>query len=324
MQSIAFIVNGTLKRRHAFYRQAKAMRALRDFRQVEFFESNYAGHMEALTKEAVRDGFTYIIAVGGDGSLNEVVNGLMQAATANGEPDERLLGATGLGVVPLGTGNDFVKTAGLEGGLSQLNELLENRSTVKIDIGRLEYRDAEQQAAGRWFVNITDVGIGGLVARKISQSGKWLGSNLTYFKSITESFLSYKKTRVRCYNHQFEWEGKLLSLVMAKGKYFGSGLCIAPGAKLDDGEYFVVILGDVSILDYLLNLSKVRAGKLLDHPQVFYHAFPEMTVEGLEGPCEIDMDGEFIGYTPARFSLLARKVNFLMPPASAAQNVQPA
>ena len=150
----------------------------------------------------------------------------------------------------------------------------------------------------RYFINITDVGLAGYIVQNIDLSGTFINGYLTYQKAIIQTFLTYKHIKVRLESAEMNWEGSILSLIMAKGKFFGTGLCIAPHANIDDGKLGLVLIGDVSLWDYIRNLGKLKKGLKLEHPEASYHTIGGCKITPIEGECPIDMDGEFVGYAP--------------------------
>ena len=293
----AFIIKGTLKAKPLF----KELES--NFSAYAIFETKRAAHAIELAKDAVEKNYTHIIAVGGDGTLSEVVNGMLLSGKKN---------LPVLGCLSYGTANDFCKTARLNGTVRQLKNLIEKNSVKKVDAGKVSFTDKNGNSAERYFINIGDIGIGGCIVENINNSSKILGANGTFFLETVKTLFTYKKTRMKCRCEEFEWEGKTLSMVMANAKYFGSGLCIAPDAKLDDGKFSIVVLGDVTIIDYLKNLNKLKRGEKFIHPEIFYKETNEIKITPLEGKVPIDLDGEFIGYAPAIFKVVPAKINFLM------------
>ena len=129
-------------------------------------------------------------------------------------------------------------------------------------------------------------------------------------KAIVFTFLDYKHRSVRITAESFSWEGKVLLVVMANGRYFGSGLCIAPQAEPDDGKLQLVLLANVSLLDYIKHQGEVRRGELITHPEVTYLQSSYCNIEPLE-ECTIDMDGEFVGYGPIETGIVKHGMRFL-------------
>jgi diacylglycerol kinase family enzyme len=162
-------------------------------------------------------------------------------------------------------------------------------------------------------MNITDVGMGGETVLKLQQSKiPALGPDINYFWAITTTLATYEKVQIRASGDDFLWEGKAINFVVANGKYFGNGLGIAPDASVTDGKFEIVIIGDVSLLDYFKNLGKVKKSEKLLHPEVHYFQLDKVTIESMETrKISIDMDGEFIGYAPMTLINLQQKINFI-------------
>lgn len=296
---IIFIVKGLLRNKTSLIQEIKT-----NFRGSEIVETTRAFHAVELAKNAVEENYSHLIAVGGDGTLSEVVNGMLLSGREH---------LPVLGLLAFGTANDFSKTAGLNGSITQLKNLIEKNEHTKIDIGQIRFTDVNQKPAERYFINIADIGIGGCIVENINKSKKLLGANGTFFMETLKAMFSYRRTKVKYSSEEFQWEGKTLSMVIANGKYFGSGLCIAPDASLSDGKFGTVILGDVTIIDYLRNLSGVKKGKKIINPEVFYKKTSALEIIPMEASCPIDVDGEFIGYAPALFKVLPKKIDFLKP-----------
>lgn len=232
--------------------------------------------------------YTHIIIAGGDGSINEAVNGILKSTRTD----------VVLGILPCGTGNDFVKTTGSPQTVEGLLNAIDNNSVQTIDVGHAEFTGTDGHTQERYFANITDVGLGGLAAQLLSSTPKWFGSFLTYQYIILRSFLSYKPQPIHVKADTFTYAGDIMNFVMANGKYFGSGLGVAPDAGLQDGRLNGVVIGPIGFWDYLKNLSRIRACKKVEHPQLQYHTFTTLTIQSAEAEVPIDMDGEFVGFLP--------------------------
>ncbi|MBN4061911.1 MAG: hypothetical protein COA57_00420 [Flavobacteriales bacterium] len=304
MMKAAFIVKGTINRKEKFLRDVDLLKQKAFFDTIEIFETQRKLHAIELAKDATEKGFSHVIAIGGDGTNNEVLNGIMQANT------EAL---PVMGCLPYGSANDFVLSAGLNDDIHQFIQLIEQNKSKRIDIGKVDFQGKEGLPVTRYYMNISDIGLGGYTVEKMGKTKPVFGTAFTFFRVILESFLTYKKTPLRCFNDSFNWEGKSLMLVVANGNFFGNGLCVAPDAKLDDGKLNLVILGDVSTFDYIKNLGNLKKCRKIQHPEVSYHKIESIEVDSGDHPCPIDMDGEFIGYGPATFSVVPKKVEFLMP-----------
>jgi diacylglycerol kinase (ATP) len=296
MFKLGFILNGRNGRKKHFYNDLKHIR--QSLKNIEFnvIETNQTGHASSIASEFITEGYTHLIAVGGDGTLNEVVNGIMK------NYKEEII----LGVLPYGTANDFVKSIDLPLNLVDLFEAISKENYRKIDLGLIDCSEGK-----RYFINIADIGIGAEVVKRVNKSKKLLGSYFTFFKAIIETFLVYKNKGITCKTADWEYTGKINSLVIANGKYFGSGLCIAPDAKLDNGQFSIVISGDITLKDYLKNVSKIKKGNLVNHPFVEYKSATNLELTAPQ-PCGIEADGEFVGYSPATIQVIPKKLNLLI------------
>jgi len=273
--------------------------------QVEIRKSTLENSFQELTMNAINKGVDYLILVGGDGSINEGVNGYFDA---NSELREKVI----LGVYPAGSGNDFSKSLGVGNDLEQLLLLVKNASFKKIDVGLMHFNNVDNTPGKRYFINIADIGIGGYVANKISDSKKRLGADFTYTKALIQSFFKYKKQKVQLTSKDYNWSGKMMSICMANGKYFGSGMCIAPDASLTDGKMQLVIIGEVSLYDYLKNIPKIKKGHKVVHKEIEYSFAEKCEITAMDNPCPIDMDGEYVGTTPLKTEVISNQLKMLL------------
>jgi YegS/Rv2252/BmrU family lipid kinase len=312
---IAFLINRTVRKHDKIVREIETVFKGMD---IKFFHSEYPAHIMALAGTAIQRGYKYIIAVGGDGTLNESINGIIQAFKVGLSDSPESYNWEGvadikIGLLPAGTGNDFSRTTGITGKAEHLLALIKGNRTQQVDIGLASFVSIKDLPVHRFFINITDVGMGGVVVKSIAKKHPFLSGTMLYNYTIMKTFLTYDKSGVKCHNDEFQWEGKVMNLVVANGKYFGGGLGVAPEASINDGQFSVVILGNINLVDYLRYLGDVRACRKIVHPEVHYHSFDKLTIESNDGkPLAIDMDGEFVGYAPMTVVNLPRKVNIFM------------
>jgi diacylglycerol kinase (ATP) len=266
--------------------------------------TNGNGHAIELSKNAVIGRTDYLIAAGGDGTMNEVINGAMLVERSK---REKLI----VGLYPLGSGNDFARTMKLTNNIDNLYTLIKTNSVLPIDIGRLEYKRINDDDAVRYFNNIADIGLGAEVAKRVNEGKKMYGPNFDFFKATVAGFLNYKRKQLKLESESFNWSGSLLILCLANGKYFGSGLGIAPHAEVDDGKISITLAGNVGVFEYLKNLWKIRKGQFVKHPELFYKEVNCCTIEPIGEPCLIETDGEMIGKIPLKATILEHEINFL-------------
>jgi YegS/Rv2252/BmrU family lipid kinase len=256
------------------------------------------GDATRLTREALRAGAELVVAVGGDGTINEVVNGFF-----DGEGPVRP-GAS-FAVLPAGTGGDFVRTLGVPRDLRAAAEALRRAPERVIDIGRLRHARPDGSEALRHFVNIASFGISGLVDRYVNQSGKALGGKVSFALASLRAGLRYQNAAVRLEVDGAVKEGRIYTVAVANGRFFGGGMKVAPAAELDDGAFDVVTMGDMSLGDMLLHGLDIYSGKHLRHPKVSVTRARRVRAEPLGGAeVLLDVDGEQPGRLPATFELL--------------------
>ena len=296
MTSVLFIVHGRLRNSESWKRIWRQLSTCNEWGATVYF-SEYQGHAAHLVKEKIGDGsYAALIACGGDGTLHDCLNGLMEAK-AN----------VPMGILALGTGNDFVKSIGLSGTWDEVHLALQAHQTMSCDVMRLETSHSV-----KYGLNVADIGIGGEIVQRLSEDSRWMGSFLTYQKNIIKAFFRFKpRPATYCLDGKSKQSDRLFLLAICNASWFGSGLCIDPDAKVNDGILNVVLVNDISLVDYIRQLPSLRKGTRLKHPAVSYQSAQLITIDGAGWP--IDCDGEFIGYSPLKVELMRDAVNILKP-----------
>lgn len=303
MKKIHFVINGRFKHTERTIKEIEEAFGSEFLVWVSVTNGN--GHAIELSQNAVLSGTDYLIAAGGDGTMSEVINGIMQVEKSK---RENLI----VGLYPFGSGNDFARTLKLSKKLSDLRMLIQDDSTVMIDLGKLEYKNMKGENAVRYFNNIADIGLGAEVAKRVNEGKKIYGPNFDFFKATVLGFLNYRRKQLKIESENFNWSGRLLILCLANGKYFGSGLGIAPHAKVNDGKFSITLAAEVSLLDYLKNLKRIRKCLPVNHPQIIYKEVESCTIEPIGKECLIEADGEAIGKIPLKATLLHKEIKFLV------------
>ena len=302
MKTISFILHGKHLHKHSIQKEAQDVFE-NEFNLI-FHTTQSSRQAEELARESVNDGTNYLIAVGGDGTMHEVINGIM---TCSKEKRENLI----VGLLPVGSGNDFARSMKLSKQVADLYSMIKNDKHNKIDVGMIECRNMKDEKKTVYFSNIADVGLGAEVAKKVNEGNKTYGPNLAFFSATLTTFLEYKKKKVRITSEGFNYEGNILILCLANAKYFGSGLGIAPHADFNDGKIAITLAGDVTLTDYLKNIFKIRKCQIVNHPQIQYGKVDSILVEPIGQPCLIEADGEMIGKIPLKAQMLKEEINFL-------------
>ena len=300
MSRISFIIHG--KHKHNNKLISNIRNVFGTSYEIIFCFTEKPLHAIELAKEAVLSGSKYIIGVCGDGTLNEIINGVMLSGNKE----------VTVGLLPNGTGNDFAKTVNVQNDIGLLKKMIESSSVKNLDLGLVTYTNTNGNRTQRYFDNIADIGIGGFTAQKMAGSSKRLGAFITFQWAIVSTFFAYKHQYAKINADDFTYEGKILSCIAANGKYFGAGLGIAPDAKPDDGLFEIVLASEISLWDYLKNLGKVRKCEKINHPYMRYFTAKEITIETPE-KLPVDMDGEFIGYSPIQIKMVPEALKFICP-----------
>lgn len=307
MVKISFILHGRIRGKESVKKSLNDRFSVSY--EVLFYETTHPRHAGELALAALNDGCDFMISVGGDGTVNEMVNAYLGAGG-------REKYKTVLGALPYGTGNDFARGLGINRDFDQLEGLIANNQIRILDAGSMQFPQADGSIRTSYFDNIADLGIGADVVVKVNGVNlrkKLLGGTLTFFLSVLITFFTYKPKKIRVTWKDFEWEGSVLSFVVANGSFFGSGLGVAPDAKQDDGMFQVVIFADLSILDYLKNYGRVRNSKHVIHPEAHYYQASEITLQSLGNLAIVEADGEIAGQAPVTFTCLPAALPFLAP-----------
>jgi diacylglycerol kinase (ATP) len=285
-----------------FDRIAQAVRAV--VGDVEHAFTERAMHASDLTREALRAGHDLVIAVGGDGTVNEVVNGFFHPAHP-GEPAKPIRPGAALAMLPRGTGGDFRRSIGLDGDLSRCAARLRGARGA-IDVGRVDYTGKDGELAGRYFINVGEVGVGARVVDIANRSSKKLGGKMTFKLASLRALAGWNDVRIRTvFDGGLAENLSVTTLVIANGKYFGGGMMVAPEARLDDGQFHVTIWSGYGLSDFILKGASMYDGSHVRLKGTRTRTARMVRVEPRDRePVGIEVDGERLGQLPATFSIL--------------------
>ncbi|MDP8928302.1 MAG: diacylglycerol kinase family lipid kinase [Actinomycetota bacterium] len=259
------------------------------------------GHAGALAREAIEErGIRFIVAVGGDGTVHEIVNGIVDP-----EP-----GARGdhfvLGVVPAGSGCDFARTFGLDRSPERLARHLDGAEFYPIDLGRVRLNGRDDLPRTVLFANVAEAGYGGVVVERANRLPRFLGAS-RYLFGVFAAIRHFGVRPARLVLDHTEVSGTLSNLVVANGQFFGGGMKVAPRAVPDDGR-FNVQLWRGSPKDVFLMTPRIRKGEHVPHPEIQEYQSSRVEVHADE-PLLVEADGEVLGTTSAIFDLLPKALN---------------
>jgi len=272
------------------------------------------GQMDAaeLTRKALRDGYGCIVAVGGDGTVNEVVNGFFE----NGKP---ITDGACFGVIPRGTGGDFRKAFGWDGALKSALERLRGEATQPFDVGHLEYVGHDGKVHHRYFANICSLGVSGLVDKEVNQSSKALGGKLSFMLGSVKALLKYsdRPVKFRCDDTPFQ-QATVTAIAVANGRYFGGGMMVAPDADTSDGLFDITIWSGYTIMDFAIKSKAIYDGSHVKFPgtrTLQCRTFEADSVDGSE--VLLDVDGEQPGKLPCKMEVLPGAIRLKVASAAA-------
>jgi len=254
-------------------------------------------HATALTRQALRDGYDVVVSLGGDGLVNEVVNGFFEERRAT-NPNATL------GVLPFATGADFVKTVGIPRDFREAVRHLDAASTRSCDLGLISCESVDGQPLARYFINVAEFGVGADVVDRVNRTTKRFGGKVSFTWGILRTIPFYKNKIISyTIDKAAETEARLNNFIVANGRYFGAGLKPAPNAEIDDGLFDISIIGDMGLFESVSNLGKLRDGTYLENPHVSSKRGTQVSAR-CSKPVLIEADGEVIGKLPATFNLL--------------------
>jgi YegS/Rv2252/BmrU family lipid kinase len=296
--------------RIAFIIHSKSAKARNSFAEISSqiihehvaFHTTGIGSAHEIALGCIKEGYTHLAVLGGDGTLNEVFNGMIQSGK---NADELPI----LCIHPCGTGNDFARNLNLseksEAFLRRLNE----GSVQYSDGGVVQYTNLIGRVEMRYFINAMDVGLGGLISQRVNQYRRGRLAFLSYQRGILRTIPFYFKTYMTVKTEEHIYSGPAMSVVVANGKWFGNGLGIAPHADVSDGVLNCVILGRVNLWDYMLNLHSIIRCRPIQHKEIHYKAANEIEIKGEPSPLELD--GEYVGFSPASIRVIPRAIRLL-------------
>jgi diacylglycerol kinase family enzyme len=213
-----------------------------------------------------------------------------------------------LATIPIGTGMDFVRTHGISNTFDEAVRVAAGDRTRTIDVGRVEH-----SRGVRYLANVGSVGMSGAVAQRVNGMAKPLGGKATYFYALTRVFFEWRNTPISVeLADGTTREGAMHDVIVANGKWHGGAMLLAPEAEPDDGHFDIVLIGDVNKRDFVTTVPKIYNGSYLAHPKVELLRSAGVAVDAPE-PLPIELDGEQVGSTPARFEVVPRALQVRVP-----------
>lgn len=250
-----------------------------------------AGHAIELAKAAANKGCKLVVSVGGDGTINEVVNGLYEAGG---------LKEVMLGIVSTGTGADYIRTLGIPRVYDEACKLFLQPKTRVVDIGVIEFTGNQGK---RIFVNFAGLGFDAEIVKATTKTFKATGAMASYLLGLLFTLVSYQNKEVSITVNGEVEERKIVTILMGHGRYAGGGMMTTPDADPSDGLFDVLIVDNMTKPDLLQSLPRIYKGTHLTHPKVSVKRVSEIEIHPKQKMC-IQADGDLIGEAPARFRVL--------------------
>ncbi|HEY0006436.1 MAG TPA: diacylglycerol kinase family protein [Pyrinomonadaceae bacterium] len=273
-----------------------------------------SGDGRGLAAQAAREGRPLIIACGGDGTINEVANGILESGVD-----------AELGILPSGTGGDFRRTLHISTHPATAAAALRTGRTRRIDVGRVTFLNHQGESETRHFLGVASFGMSGKVIERVKEGGTdWLpalrsgtlSGRLSFALATLQTTLSNINTTVFVkVDDRAERRLTVANLCVANARYFGGGMKIAPQAKLNDGRLNIVVVGDMSALEILANAHRLYLGKHLSLEQVQHTLATRLEARPAKKDEEItiEIDGELPGHLPAAFEILPQALRVRCP-----------
>lgn len=261
------------------------------------------GDAIAITHKAIEEGFRKFISVGGDGTLNEVVNGVF---TQDSCPSSDIT----LSLIPVGTGNDWGRMFGIPTVYEGAVELIREEKTIRHDVGFVKYFNGNSPEK-RYFINIAGLGFESLVVKKTNrQKDKGTSNKAIYFYNLLSSLIAYRNTPCDIIIDGKKESGKVFSINVGNGRYCGGGMRQTPEALPDDGLLDITVIREMGRIEIIRSLKLLYDGTILSHQKVDGYRSNNLIVTS-DHMLYLEADGESLGHTPAEFGIIPSALNIV-------------
>lgn len=271
--------------------------------KIEFVNvfTEHRGHAVVLTRKYIENGYRNIIVVGGDGTLNEVVNGIFAQAHV---PTDRII----LAMIPVGTGNDWCRMFNIPSDYKQAIQLITNRKIFIQDTGTIKYVSSEGHEKTRYFINMAGMGFDALVAKKTNNQKDLGKSNpMSYVVNILSSLFLYTSTKVSILLDNEKITSDIFSMSIGICQYNGGGMKQTPDALPDDGLFDMTLIKPIGKFKIIRNIIKLFDGSFTRLPEVSTYRSSKIIIHS-EPPMFMEADGESLGHTPFVFNILPQSL----------------
>lgn len=258
-----------------------------------------------LTRQALKEGYTLIVAVGGDGTLSGCLNGFF-------ENNKLVSKKAVLGILPYGRGSDFARALGISRDFKESLINLRGKRVCAVDVGLGSYINKKGKSEDRFFLNIANVGLVSHVDNWSHRAPKMIGASGAYIYGTVRGLMEYRSHEIKYESEEKRGAILPVNIVIANGPYFGAGMKAAPKAKIDDGKLDIVMMKQTNFAELLYHFPKMYTGKILKAPNVAHLQTKKIkfTDKGTLTGLSVEMDGDDVGTTPATFQILEKTIQF--------------
>lgn len=279
---------------------------------VSYAAETTAGRGDAarLAHSACSAGCSAVVVIGGDGTLFEVVNGVMGFAT--NQAPASVSSPVVVGLVQAGRGSDFGRSIGIPSDVeAACARLLAGRTQV-ADLGHVTYTTFSGKREAKYFINAAGMGFDAEVAVRANAAPRVLGGTIPYLSSLLTTLITYRNKRLSVSVDKGEVRRfRANSIIVANGQYFGGGMKIAPDAELSDGLFDLVTLGNLGKIDLVRNVPRVYEGSHVTHPKVSIQRARQVEINSPDRLL-LQADGEVLGIAPARFTVIPDAIRLIV------------
>ena len=275
------------------------------FSEFKYIFTEKPNQATEIVRDVLSEGYNLIIGIGGDGTLNEITNGFFSLK------DKGIINNdASLGMVPSGTGSDFIRFLKIPRDFKKSVELIKNSGKKKIDVGRITFPNQGESAGPKYFINIADFGLGADVVRRISEVPQSKRGPFSYYSGLLSTIKNYKSKDVDILiNGKERISGRYLIGAVANGGIFGGGMIIAPDAVVDDGYFDLVLIRDMKKFEIIKNSHHLYRGTIISNSKVDVYRVKTLEVNSAD-EINLEYDGELGGRVPARFEIIEKVLNF--------------
>ena len=261
------------------------------------------GHAIELSKEVIGSGYIKLLCIGGDGTLNEIVNGVFTQ-------DVRSAKDISLGLIQVGTGNDWGRMFSIPLDYEGAVKIIKEEKLMLHDIGVVSCFNGNEKSK-RYFINIAGLGFESVVVKRTNyQKERGRSGKALYFYNLVMSLASFKNSKAEIIIDGIKNCADIFSVNVGNGRYCGGGMRQTPNALPDDGLLDVTVIKGMGKLEIIMNLNKLYNGTILDHPKIEGYRCKNLKISS-EAILYAEADGEYLGHTPAEFNIIPSGINIV-------------